>query len=214
MVVRVLKPVEATVLDVVVASVPGATPVSAEATVRVRTGPQRSAGVRRAADGLSHGVEELERRGLQVAVPSWEYDADGATCDEIPGWDKRVQTFHPQMSLRSFGAGSVTLRALADGLEGSGFKVSRRSPAGFRARYHNWIRFGIELATFVGASAERTTLDITSSADGRDSVVTIRVAAGFEHWGSRDRAARGLTTALRELRRQGLDVVATPWTAG
>lgn len=213
-VVRVLKPVEATVLDVTVTSGPTAAAAGAEATVRVRTGPQRRVGVRRAAAGLSQSVDELGRRHLKVTVLPWDYGVDGSARDEIPGWDKHVQSFHPQMSLRAAVPAHAALDAVARGLKSSGYRITRATPAGFRASYHNWLRFGLELATFVGASADRTTLDVDASAASVASVVTIRVTGGFEHWGPRDRAAQGLTAAMRELRSQGHEVAATPWVDG
>ena len=212
-VVRILKPVEATVLDVEVATTFGSNPSGAAATIRVRTGTQRRAGMRRAATGLSHAVEQLAHRGVEVSVQPWDYQGTGSLDDEIPGWDKHVQTFHPQLSLRGAAPTPVVLDALAAGLQGVGYTLSRRSPAGFRARYHNWLRLGLELATFVGGSAERTTLDIAASSNDVGGVVTIRVAGGFEHWGSRDLAAQGLTSAVKELRAQGHEVEATPWRA-
>lgn len=210
-VVRIIKPVETTVLDVDVNDSAG--PGASWASVRVRTGPQRRPGVRRAADGLSQAVGQLRHRGIDVTVHQWAYPADGTISDEVPGWDKRVQSFHPQMSCESQAAASVILDALARGLQGVGYKMKRQSATGFRVRYHSWLRMGIDLATMAGASAERTTLDVDASSAGAATVATVRVAGGFEHWHSRDLAAEGLTVALRELRNSGHEVAVTPWVA-
>ncbi len=212
-IVKILKPVEATVLEVAVSAGVAQHPQFAQATIRVCGGTQRRSGVRSASAGLSQAVATIEHRGVEVKVRPWDYDTAGSADDEVPGWDKNLRSFHPQMTVRSPTAAPTVVDALARSLQGAGYKVSRRSAAGFRARHHNWLRFGLELATFVGASADRTTLDIGASTDHSGAVVTIRVAGGFEHWGPRDRAARGLTVAVRELRSQGHQVEVTPWAA-
>ena len=130
-IVKILKPVEATVLEVAVSAGVAQHPQFVQATIRVCGGTQRRSGVRSASAGLSQAVATIEHRGVEVKVRPWDYDTAGSADDEVPGWDKYLRSFHPQMTVRSPTAAPTVVDALARSLQGAGYKVSRRSGQGF-----------------------------------------------------------------------------------
>jgi hypothetical protein len=120
---------------------------------------------------------------------------------EVEPWSG-VRSFHPEMRLVGDAPLPQVVDALASGLSAAGFRVLERDAQGLRARH-------TDLLGVLSGSLHRTVLTVRAAA-GEPGVVVAVASTGVP---AAERAARGLTDAVRRLRARGAQVEVGPWTA-
>lgn len=113
---------------------------------------------------------------------------------DVAGWPATMR--RPSITLSSDAPAPQMIEALARGLDGAGFTITRRSSEGFRARRTRW--WGLLAAE----APTTTTLEVRATTGG----VEITTDATWLESRVSQRAGRGLTSATAALRNQGYEV--------